>query len=440
MHTIRRTIYPLFVPVTLILLSSAIVLNWSDLLVRMDGIRELRAVMVLMPIVPYIIFALGFALGWRYASAGMILGILALALAYGGLDAIGLSDLSRQMDRDQSVSYALAFLLPLNLAFCSTLTKRRLFTSIGVFAMVFLAVQVLIVMILCYPQGRLTGQLMLKLSAVSPGITQKLNGLSQSLHAALGDQSLFNLASMPTAAMFAWALAIIFVLTRFIRLHDLRISGFLFAMIAAMLGSAANSPEPAVIFYFIAAGLIMVVTTVEASFAMAYIDELTGLPGRRSLNETMLNLGKKYTIAMVDVDHFKTFNDNYGHATGDQVLKMIASRMGNISGGAKIFRYGGEEFIAIFSGKSVREALPHADDFRKAVFSRPFIIRSADRASKSEADRGKKPISQRKQVTITVSIGLASPAGGTTDPWKIIKVADKMLYKAKLDGRNRTVY
>jgi diguanylate cyclase (GGDEF)-like protein len=74
-----------------------------------------------------------------------------------------------------------------------------------------------------------------------------------------------------------------------------------------------------------------------------YIDELTGLQGRRSLNETLYNLGRKYAIAMIDVDHFKKFNDTYGHKTGDQVLKMIAYKLERISGGAKTFRYGGEE-------------------------------------------------------------------------------------------------
>ena len=56
---------------------------------------------------------------------------------------------------------------------------------------------------------------------------------------------------------------------------------------------------------------------------MAYVDELTGLPGRRSLDQTLINLGKKYSIAMIDIDHFKKFNDTYGHDTGDQVLKII---------------------------------------------------------------------------------------------------------------------
>jgi diguanylate cyclase (GGDEF)-like protein len=440
MSAIRRAIFPLFIPVALILLSSGIVLMWPDLLIGMNGIMELRAIMVLMPFAPYIIFALGFVMGWRYASAGMILGTLVLALTYCGLDFLRSSDLPREVSQSQSLPYALAFFLPLNLAFYSTLTKRRLFTTVGVSAMVFLAVQVFTVIVFCYPESRLSLQFMAQINAISPSIAQKFYGISQWLSTVLSDHSFFNFKSMPTAAVFAWGLAINFVLILFVKFNDIRIGGFLFTIVAAMLGSATNSAEPAVIFYFIAAGLIMVVTTVEFSFAMAYTDELTGLPGRRSLNEAMLNLGKKYVIAMIDVDRFKKFNDTYGHKTGDQVLRMIASRLGKISGGAKTFRYGGEEFTAIFSGKNVEDALAHVEDFRDAVASTPFVIRSTERSSKNKSDRGKKTASPRKQVTVTVSIGLASPGRDMTDPEKVLKAADKNLYKAKKGGRNRTVH
>jgi diguanylate cyclase (GGDEF)-like protein len=225
----------------------------------------------------------------------------------------------------------------------------------------------------------------------------------------------------------------------FIKTRDIRIGGFFFAIVAALLGIAAGRPEPAEIFYFTAAGLILLISFIEASFSMAYIDELTRLPGRRSLNETLLNLGKRYAIAMIDVDRFKKFNDTYGHKTGDQVLKMIAGRLGKISGGAKTFRYGGEEFTAIFAGKLAEEALPHVEIFRKAVESTPFIVRGIERRRSSANSRGKKSGSTRKQVKVTVSIGLAEPQGQTSNPQQIIKAADKKLYQAKRGGRNRTV-
>lgn len=86
---------------------------------------------------------------------------------------------------------------------------------------------------------------------------------------------------------------------------------------------------------------------------MAYQDELTSLPGRRALKEYLLKLGSEYTIAMFDIDHFKKFNDTHGHDVGDQVLRMVASKLATVSGRGKSFRYGGEEFTLVFSEKSL---------------------------------------------------------------------------------------
>jgi diguanylate cyclase (GGDEF)-like protein len=112
---------------------------------------------------------------------------------------------------------------------------------------------------------------------------------------------------------------------------------------------------------------------------MAYRDELTQLPSRRALNESLLKVGDSYTIAMVDVDHFKQFNDTYGHETGDQVLQMIASRLADVSGGGKAFRYGGEEFAVMFPNKLMDEAYPSLEALRKSVEKSTFKVRDIDR-------------------------------------------------------------
>ena len=83
---------------------------------------------------------------------------------------------------------------------------------------------------------------------------------------------------------------------------------------------------------------------------MAYDDELTGLPARRALNEALTRLRGVYTVAMVDIDHFKRFNDEHGHDVGDQLLRMVGARVGEVRGGGRAFRYGGEEFAVLFPG------------------------------------------------------------------------------------------
>jgi GGDEF domain-containing protein len=170
---------------------------------------------------------------------------------------------------------------------------------------------------------------------------------------------------------------------------------------------------------------------------MAFRDELTGLPGRRALNERLQRLGRQYVLAMADVDHFKRFNDTHGHDVGDQVLKMVASRLRKIGGGGRAYRYGGEEFTLVFPGRSVEECLPHLEAVRQSVESYALQLRDASSRPKDDrlgrAARGKVSTSQ---VSVTISIGVAERQGEQRTPDEVIKAADQALYGAKKAGRN----
>ena len=118
--------------------------------------------------------------------------------------------------------------------------------------------------------------------------------------------------------------------------------------------------------------LIMCLTAImQESWRMAYLDELTELPGRRALREKFQKISGLYTVAMLDVDHFKKFNDTYGHDTGDEVLKMVATKLANVSGGGKAYRYGGEEFVLLFPSKEVGDAFLHTDILRDNIAKSP---------------------------------------------------------------------
>ena len=180
-----------------------------------------------------------------------------------------------------------------------------------------------------------------------------------------------------------------------------------------------------------AALLMCLYAIMQETWRMAYIDELTGLPGRRALKEKFQKIGSRYTVAMLDVDHFKRFNDTFGHDAGDAVLRMIASKMTRISGGGLPYRYGGEEFTIVFSGKKAQEAVRHLETLREEIANKPFIIR---RVGRREGER--KPSSVNNSVQITVSIGFAESNGAETKPWDVLKLADQALYRAKGKGRN----
>lgn len=170
------------------------------------------------------------------------------------------------------------------------------------------------------------------------------------------------------------------------------------------------------------------------SYFLAYRDELTGLPSRRALNQLALSLGRKYTLAMLDIDHFKKFNDTYGHDIGDQVLKLVASKLAKVKGSGRVFRYGGEEFTIVFPGKSAEQAKPALEAVRQAVEDYKIVIRQAVRTTKQA--RTAKKNSQVKTVSVTISIGLAArPSKQNFE--QTLKLADQALYRAKKSGRNK---
>jgi hypothetical protein len=144
---------------------------------------------------------------------------------------------------------------------------------------------------------------------------------------------------------------------------------WLWALAACFLALHAERPSPVPTLYLATAGLMLVVATVEQTFAMAYHDGLTGLPARRALAEALPRLGARYTIAMVDVDHFKQLNDTHGHDTGDQVLRMVASHLATVREGGRAYRYGGEEFTLVFPGKNVADVQDELERLRKLIAS-----------------------------------------------------------------------
>jgi len=184
--------------------------------------------------------------------------------------------------------------------------------------------------------------------------------------------------------------------------------------------------------YFIFAVYYLLVVIVDSYF-LAYRDDLTGLPSRRALNQLALSLGRKYTVAMLDIDHFKKFNDTFGHDIGDQVLKLVAARIGHVKGGGKAFRYGGEEFTVVFPRKHHEQVLDALEDVRKTIADYAVTIRNPMRSGKK--DRQSSVRMGTKQVRVTLSIGVASRDNKQSFE-DTIKAADQALYRAKNKGRN----
>ena len=257
-------------------------------------------------------------------------------------------------------------------------------------------------------------------------------------YAPLYDTDLFAWSPIPQVGLAVIALSVATCLTVWHIKHSpldlgLAVAGIAFGI--GMNGIATANVLPA---FIMAAGLMLIVTVLQMTYHMAFRDELTGLPSRRDLNESMMKLGRRYTIAMLDVDHFKNFNDTYGHDLGDQVLKIVARKIAAAGGGGKPFRYGGEEFTVLFPGKDIDQAIPHLEELRKAIADYKMALRATDRPSQPKsANRKRGAFRAAKSISVTISIGVAERREKLATPDSVVKAADKALYRAKKMGRNQ---
>ena len=369
----------------------------------------------LMHIYPFAVLGVGAFLGWRFHRSWFAFAILAIFLS----DCFLLHGATKQHVGSgiaRLFFHATALLLPLNLgilSFASVPEKgpksSRLQLGVG------LILFQLLVFAICHNEP------------------DRYNSFLEHILTGRGFVAWTPIARL---GLLAFGLVFLLLLIRFVR-HPTPIdSGFLWALIAIFLALHLKKIGEISSFYLSTAGLILIISLIETSYSLAYHDELTGLPGRRALNEALLRLGDSYTVAMVDVDHFKKFNDQHGHAVGDQVLRMVAANLERIVGGAKTFRYGGEEFVLLFPGKSVSNAIPSLEALRKTIAASDFTLRGRDRPRK-KPETPKAAGNSRKRISITVSIGIAERDSHHTRSDQVIQAADRALYRAKEAGRNR---
>jgi diguanylate cyclase (GGDEF)-like protein len=206
-------------------------------------------------------------------------------------------------------------------------------------------------------------------------------------------------------------------------------SSLIGVVIMTFIGLLLKSKFLGLNLFYAMAGLILIIGVIEVSYFMAYRDELTGIPARRALKESMMKLSGKYVIAMIDIDFFKKFNDTYGHDTGDRVLQMVASNLAQVAGGGKAFRFGGEEFTILFANRTKEEAIPQLEELRKIIAKQKH-----DYKKKRKVNGKDKVVS--KQLGVTISIGVAEKNENYKTAEEVLQAADKALYRAKKSGRN----
>src|SRR5271165_4120404 len=371
----------------------------------------------------------GLLFAWRFHSSRIFFALLLLFLAERALSYFSSGHAASNGPGNIAVT-AVGLLLPLDFVLLSvTQEKGFTFPNIATPALL-LFVESVVVAVLCRPDTLATTA---RRALHHPPATLPL----------------------PFGIVIAFALAGIVLLIRFLLFRKPAESGLLWALVASFLALRFGGAGLAASAYFATAAFILAVSMVETSYLLAYHDELTALPSRRAFHEALLGLEAPYSIAMVDIDHFKRCNDTYGHDTGDQVLRMVASRLARVTGGGQAYRCGGEEFAIVFPGKTTSDLLDHLEKLRADIESSKLRLRGPDRRQETRGpDRRNQRVRSRTptghairqlsradapastELSVTASIGIATSKEDASAE-AVIQAADKALYRAKAAGRNR---
>lgn len=359
--------------------------------------HEAKIPKVVFNLIPYLFYAISTLIlwvSWHFNRNRFIFLIIPLLLIH-----VGFEYLSAKKATDLFL-YA-SMLYPLHLLLFLSLRERGLFSIWGILKIAFFLLEIGVVSyFIIYPESNLIALLKMKLFTISFYPLQDL--------------------SVAIAIFVLFVIGVLVMYNKYLLYN----SSFFIIVVTFYMGFYFLKTPYANELSQLAIGIIIFILLIRESYRLAFYDELTSLPGRRALVEDMAKLGMKYSLAMIDIDHFKKFNDTYGHDTGDEVLKMVASKLADIGGGGKAYRYGGEEFVLLFPSKDADESYTHTDILRNTIAKSPFSVRN----KKSS-----------KTIYINISSGVVQRNSKDRDPFAVMKRADNALYKAKKAGRNQVV-
>ncbi len=365
----------------------------------------------------------GMLLAWRFHSSRIFLSLAVIVLAQQGIALTG-----GQSSYLLLTAQAIAVLVPMNFVLIAVIHERGFTMESVAPVALLLFVESLTVAVFCGAAGG-------KASAHVRLVTSTL--------------------ALPRYALTVLAAACVFLLVRFLFTRRPVDSALLWSLGAAFLALRSTPVARTATLYWVTAACVLGASIIESSYLLAYHDELTALPSRRAFNDALLRLREPYSIAVVDIDHFKKFNDTYGHETGDQVLRLVAGKLARVTGGGEAYRCGGEEFNILFPGKNIPDVAEHLEKLRQTIASAEFRVRAGERrqmprgperrvgrnirrASKGQAIRQLAEASAEEEaLSVTVSIGVASATKDGPHPQNVLQAADKALYRAKANGRNR---
>ncbi|MFZ0806104.1 MAG: GGDEF domain-containing protein [Candidatus Sulfotelmatobacter sp.] len=411
----RTALGSLFVPGGVLLFTATVLANTAWLTLPLPALTFLYYCAVIG----------GMLLAWRFHSSRVFFALLILFLAHEGVG-IFIREVSPGL-LGWSGLQAVAILFPADLFLIALMQERGLTVASTAPLGLFLFVQVVV------------------LSVFSQSSVGKIAAHAHRLPVTV---------ALPEYCLFILFTAGAILLVRSLLTRKPADHALFWSLVGFFLALRDAGTPRMTILYSIGAAIILATAIVENSYLLAYHDELTALPSRRAFNDALLRLPETYSVAVVDIDYFKRFNDTYGHDIGDQVLRLVATNLSRVSGGGRAYRCGGEEFTILFPGKTTLEVARHLEQLRETIEHSHFHMRGEDRrhiprgpdrrnsrapkrARKGHAIRRLAAPANPSALSVTVSMGVATANQEDATPESVIKAADEALYRAKANGRNR---
>ncbi len=411
----RKTLKLLTVPGGVLLLGMALLVSLGWLTLAPPAVSFLY----------YCFVAGGMLLAWRFHSSRSFFALAVLFLAQQGI-ALASSGQTLPGTPGWVAWCAVGVLVPVNFVLIGLMEERGFSGSSLATVGLFLFMQAVVVAVLC-------------------------RGAETALRSPSHRAAAF---AVPAYVWGAFLMAGAFLLLRAWLSQKPVDSAMFWSLVAFFLFMRLSANARLAAIYAATAAVILAASIIETSYLLAYHDELTTLPSRRAFHDAMLKLQGPFAIAVVDIDHFKQFNDTYGHDTGDQVLRLVAANLAKVTGGGQAYRCGGEEFNILFPGKTTSEVVDPLERLRWNVENSEFRLRGIDRRrahrgadrrtprAKGRTQKGHaiRQLSEEKtqaKLSVTVSIGVAESTEANPHPDSVLQAADKALYRAKANGRNR---
>jgi diguanylate cyclase (GGDEF)-like protein len=366
-----------------------------------------KAILPLEQAFAYLVLVVGVLLGLYVRHSRILFAMLVLALADRALLHLA-AGAAASTDVGRIMFNAVALLLPLNLLALSLISERRLLISREVLRLILVLLQVFFVSWIGLPEHA---------------------AIAATLESSFIDPRYTAWTPIAQPALLAFGVALVLQTVRFLSYGNPVDRGFFWALVSIFLALHGTHAGWSPTNYLATAGLILIIAVYAEIYQSTYYDQLTGMRGRPYWDQALANVGSRYAVALIDIDGMKRVNEMHGYAVGDQILRMVSTKIAHVSGDGTAFRFDGNRFAMIFHNKSAVDVVPHLEELRKAVAASP-VIPPVRRRLFRKADT---PV----QIPVTVSIGAAERDERRTIPDQVIKAAEVALARAKHDGRNQ---